>query len=71
LRRRQSLHPLHQYRLCLTRQPARDFNEAIKLDPKYALAFYNRGLAKQRKGDSAGGRADIAVAKKIDPNVDK
>jgi tetratricopeptide (TPR) repeat protein len=47
------------------------YSEAIKLDPTEATPLYHRGLAKQRKGDNAGGRADIAAAKKLDSNVDK
>ena len=37
--------------------------------PKFAGAFYVRGLAKLAKGDQAGGAADIAAAKAIDPGV--
>jgi hypothetical protein len=33
------------------------------------MGLYLRGVAKQRKGDNAGGTADIAAAKRIDPNV--
>jgi hypothetical protein len=33
------------------------------------MAFYLRGVAKQKKGDKAGGTADIAAAKRIDPNA--
>ena len=32
-------------------------------------ALRNRGLAKQHKGDSAGGDADIAKAKQLNPSV--
>ena len=48
-----------------------DYTETIRLDPKYALAFYNRGLAKQKIGDTAGGEADLASARALDPNVGK
>ncbi len=48
-----------------------DFTEAIRLDPKLALALYYRGQAKQKKGDTAGGDADIASARALDPNVGK
>jgi Flp pilus assembly protein TadD len=48
-----------------------DFNEAIRLNPTNAPSIYNRGLAKQLMGDSTGSRADIAAAKKLNPNVDK
>jgi hypothetical protein len=33
------------------------------------MALYLRGVAKQKKGDTAGGTADIAAAKRIDPNA--
>src|SRR5258706_429206 len=34
-----------------------DYNETIRIDPKYAIGFYNRGLAYLRKG-----RLDPAIA---------
>ena len=40
-----------------------DYTEAIGLDPTFARAYYNRGLAKRAKGDSAGGDADVAMAR--------
>jgi len=46
-----------------------DYNAVLKLKPKLAISLYNRGLAKQKKGDSAGGDADIAAAKAIDPKI--
>jgi tetratricopeptide (TPR) repeat protein len=46
-----------------------DSTQAIRLDPKYAPAYYNRGLAKRAKGDTAGGDADVATAKQLDPKV--
>lgn len=46
-----------------------DYTEAIWLDPNYAAALYWRGKAKQLKGDIAGGDADIAATKRINPNV--
>ena len=42
-----------------------DYNEAIRLKPDFADAFYNRGGAKQKLGDVAGGAADIAQAKAL------
>jgi tetratricopeptide (TPR) repeat protein len=47
-----------------------DFDQAIKLNPKYAAAFYNRGIAKRNNGDTAGGDADIAQAKQLQPGID-
>lgn len=46
-----------------------DFNAAIRLDKNDALALYNRGIAKKTKGDIAGGDADIARAKTINPKI--
>jgi len=42
-----------------------DYTEAIRLDSTFTRAYYNRGLAKRSKGDSAGGDADIAMAKQL------
>jgi hypothetical protein len=39
------------------------------LNPKSASSFYGRGFAKLKKGDSAGGEADIAAAKAINPAI--
>ena len=47
-----------------------DFNKAIELDPQDAKALYGRGLAKHRNGD-AGGDADMAGARALDPYVEK
>jgi tetratricopeptide (TPR) repeat protein len=58
----------HQNRLDLA---ILDFNRAINLNPKLAPAYYMRGLAKQRSGDPAGGNADIARARQIEPNIGK
>jgi Tfp pilus assembly protein PilF len=46
-----------------------DFDQAIRLDPKSAMAYRNRGLMKHAKGDTAGADEDIATAQKIDPNI--
>lgn len=46
-----------------------DFSEAIRLDPNSADAYCCRGLAR-KNGDEAGGDADIATARKIDPSID-
>lgn len=46
-----------------------NFSDALKLNPKLALALYGRGLAKQKKGDAAGGEADITAAKAMRTNV--
>jgi tetratricopeptide (TPR) repeat protein len=46
-----------------------DYDEAIRLDPKYAEAFYNRGIAKRHSGDVTGGNADTARAKQLNPHL--
>jgi tetratricopeptide (TPR) repeat protein len=45
-----------------------DYDQAIRLQPNYAAALYWRGMAKRFKGGDAGGDADIAAAKKLNPN---
>ena len=46
-----------------------DFSEAIRLDPSNAEAFLYRGLDKGRMGDKTGEEADIAAAKRLNPNI--
>ena len=46
-----------------------DYDAALKLDPRMAASLYGRGLAKQKKGDQAGGDADIAAAKAINATI--
>ena len=48
-----------------------DYDEALRLDPNDADALLYRGLDKQRLGDKAGGEADVAAAKRINPNIGK
>lgn len=47
----------------------RQYDAAIKAQPKHALSLYSRGVAKLRSGDKAGGEADIAAALAIEPRV--
>lgn len=47
----------------------RDYDRAIELDPGYAAAFYNRGVAKLKNGKIRDGKADIATAKAINPDI--
>lgn len=47
------------------------FNAALALDAQSAPALYGRGSAELKKGDSTAGNADLAAARKIDPNIDK
>jgi tetratricopeptide (TPR) repeat protein len=42
-----------------------DYDAALKINPKLPGSLYGRGLARQKKGDQAGGDADIAAAKAI------
>jgi hypothetical protein len=37
----------------------------LKLNPKFAGSLYGRGVVKRKKGDIAGGEADIAAATAI------
>ena len=46
-----------------------DCDVAIQIDPKFAYAYSNRGLAKQANGDTAGGDADIQRARELDPTI--
>lgn len=46
-----------------------DENQAIRLAPNDAVSYFVRGLAKEKSGDQAGGDADIAAARQINPNI--
>jgi tetratricopeptide (TPR) repeat protein len=46
-----------------------DYSSALRLDPKLASAFYGRGLAKLKKGDTAAGNADLAAAKTLEAKI--
>jgi tetratricopeptide (TPR) repeat protein len=46
-----------------------DYSEAIKLDPNFARAFYNRSVAKLKLGDTAGSNADLAQAKELQKDI--
>lgn len=48
-----------------------DFSEAILLDPDDADALFYRSLDKGRTGDKAGAEADLAAARRINPNIGK
>ena len=45
------------------------YNEAIRLSPDFAEAYYHRGLAKYTLGDSIGAKADYAQAIRLQPNL--
>ena len=44
-----------------------DYNEALRLDPKNAIAYANRGLAYRDKGDTDRAIADYTEAIRLDP----
>jgi len=46
-----------------------DFDAALKLAPNSASSLYGRGLAKIKKGDTAGGNADIKAARAIKADI--
>ncbi len=46
-----------------------DFDAALKRDPRQSGPLYGRGVAKRMNGDAAGANADIAAAKRLDPEV--
>src|SRR5262245_44135239 len=48
-----------------------DYSEAIRLNPKDADFYFYRALGRQRLGDKAGAEADIAEAKRLNPNIGK
>jgi tetratricopeptide (TPR) repeat protein len=48
-----------------------DYSEAIRLNPNDADSYLYRGLDRQRIGDQAGAEADIAAAKRLNPNIGK
>ncbi len=46
-----------------------DFDAALNLTPRYAAPLYGRGLARLKKGDTAGGNADIKAAQAIKADI--
>ena len=46
-----------------------DYGEAIRLNRNHAVAFYNRGLARNAVGDNAGAVADYDQAIRLDPDL--
>ena len=47
----------------------KDYDAALKLDPKLAGSLYGRGIAKARKGDRNGGSTDMEAAKAIKADI--
>ena len=48
-----------------------DFTAALKIKPRYAEAYNNRGIAHMRQGDHAGATEDFTAALKINPRYAK
>ena len=48
-----------------------EYDAALKLDPKRALALYGRGLAKIKMGDTKGGAGDRTAASLLDDDVNE
>ena len=46
-----------------------DYDAALKTNPRLAGSLYGRGLAKRKKGDQAGGDAEIAAARAIQADI--
>ena len=47
----------------------KDYDAALKGDPRLAGSLYGRGIAKLRKGDKNGGAADINAAKSVKADI--
>jgi tetratricopeptide (TPR) repeat protein len=45
-----------------------DYDMAIKLDPNYAGAYYNRGNSRLEAGDKDGAVADYRQAVRLNPH---
>ncbi len=48
-----------------------DFDAALKRDPNLGASLFARGIARLRKGDKAGGDADLARARAMSADIDK
>jgi tetratricopeptide (TPR) repeat protein len=47
-----------------------DYNAALAAQPDKPHSLYGRGLARLKKGDTAGGNADITRAKQVSPQIE-
>jgi len=45
------------------------FREALRLEPNYAAAHYNLGLALREKGEAGAASAEFQRAKELDPSL--
>ena len=45
-----------------------DYNQAIRLNPNYAIAFYNRGVSWERKNDLQRALADFKKFSELSPS---
>ncbi|MFN3858534.1 MAG: DUF3857 domain-containing protein [Caulobacter sp.] len=48
-----------------------DYDKALGIRPDEPMSLFGRGLARIGAGDKAGGEADLAAARKLDPKVDE
>ena len=48
-----------------------DFDITIKFDPNYAIAYFDRGHAKEALGQQDAAKADFQMAKELDPDVER
>jgi tetratricopeptide (TPR) repeat protein len=46
-----------------------DYNAVLNAIPNFPGSLFGRGIAKRRKGDAAGGDADVAAAKALKPDI--
>jgi len=46
-----------------------EYNAALAINPQAARAYYGRGIAKMKMGDTRGGQADIDTGKGMQPNI--
>ena len=46
-----------------------DYNKAIEINPQYAKAFNNRGIAKHDLGDKQGALEDYNKAIELNPAI--
>ena len=46
-----------------------DYDTALRAHPAQASSLFGRGIAKLRKGDAAGGNADLSAARRIQADI--